>query len=55
MLRTNLSNSRVMLFLLIFLQLMNKGLLQMFELTEQTFDQFTKDKDIMLIEFIMPW
>lgn len=28
---------------------------QVFELNLQNFDQFTKDKDVMLIEFFAPW
>lgn len=28
---------------------------QVFELTLQNFDQFTKDKDVMLVEFFAPW
>ena len=28
---------------------------QVFELTLQNFDQFTKDKDVMLVEFYAPW
>eukprot|EP00794_Sanderia_malayensis_P010032 gene10032-11057_t len=28
---------------------------QVFELTEQNFEQYTKDKDVMLVEFYAPW
>ncbi|XP_047139564.1 uncharacterized protein LOC124815218 isoform X2 [Hydra vulgaris] len=28
---------------------------QVFELTEVSFDLYTRDKDVMLVEFIMPW
>ena len=28
---------------------------QVFDLTLQNFDQFTKDKDVMLVEFFAPW
>ena len=28
---------------------------QVFELTLQNFDQYTKDKDVMLVEFFAPW
>lgn len=44
----------VLLFLI--LLLCDKGRTQaVFELTEQTFDEYTRDKDVMIVEFFMPW
>ena len=44
----------ILLFLI--LLLCDKGRTQaVFELTEQTFDQYTRDKDVMIVEFFMPW
>lgn len=44
------------ILLLLMILLIDKGYTQaVFELNEQTFDQFTRDKDVMIVAFFMPW
>ena len=41
---------------LLLLLLIDKGCTQaVFDLTEATFNQYTRDKDVMLVMFFMPW
>ena len=43
----------VVVVLLLVLVVATKG--QVFQITETNFDKLTRDKDVMLIQFYMPW